>query len=101
MILVRGSAREATLRPFGAKCGFLILIPGTSRGHCVATSGLRVSFRIGRGWPVGPLAASSNGGDIAADQTAARPVQVLYDLRPARRLANETPCLHFRCPPDC
>ena len=38
---------------------------------------------MGRGQPVGPsLATSSDGGGIAADSIAARPVQVLVALRP-------------------
>jgi len=37
---------------------------------------------VGRGQPVGPLAASSDGGGIAADPAAACPVQVFVSLRP-------------------
>lgn len=45
---------------------------------------------MGRGQPVGPLAASSDGGDIAADPPAARPV---------RRPVGAASFLSCRCPP--
>ena len=51
--------------------------------RCADTSNRRASFSMGRGQPVGPLlATSSDGGGIAADSIAARPVQVLVALRP-------------------
>ena len=42
------------------------------------------------GQSVDALAASSGGGNIAADQTAANSVQVLYALRPVRFLPQGT-----------
>jgi hypothetical protein len=62
---------------------------------------------MGRGQPVGPaLATSSDGGGIAADPTAARPVQVFVALRPGYSVTApfqnglDAASLHFiGCPP--
>ena len=64
---------------------------------------------MGRGQPVGPaLATSSDGGGIAANSIAARPVQVFMALRPGcsvtahSRTASTLPPFHFsRCLPAC
>jgi hypothetical protein len=64
------------------------------------TSVLRVRLLgAGRGQPVGPLAASSDGGDIEAEPTAARPVQVLPS--PASCIRRSRAFRFCRCPPAC
>ena len=62
-----------TLRPGGTKR------PRGRRSRAIAdTTDLQAALvGLRRGWPVGALAASSSGGDIAADPSAARPAQVL------------------------
>ena len=65
---------------------FLLVTPRPKKGkgyQCdgaassLDTIGSTTSFRAGRGQPVGPVAASSGGGDIEADPSATGPVQVL------------------------
>jgi hypothetical protein len=100
-----GPEGGAHFAPFGAKRPCRPLAVWSHR--CADTSNRRARFQIGRGQPVGPaLATSSDGGGIAADPTAARPVQVLVALRPGCSVTAQFEngpqrCLLslFRCPP--
>ena len=90
------SLKRGTLRPTGAERALAHV--RRSRALAVHSSSTRCpwgSMTIGlrRGWPVGALAASSSGGIIAADQPAARSVQVLFALRPC---FDSPPGLDFR-----
>jgi hypothetical protein len=87
------------LRPCGAK---LLL-------RCRSEPGVALAYRIdeplavGRGQPVGPLlAALSDGGEAHPIRRLARPVQVLYALRPAKIVAAPSGTAltmpHFRFP---
>jgi hypothetical protein len=54
------------------------------RSRAIGDTTDRRALAVGRGHPVGPaLAASYDGGGIAADPSTTRPVQVLFALRPA------------------